>query len=141
MSKSDALCFRRRPASLSAGYCDVTAFTLAEVLVAVAIFAAAATAIFTAMRTSAAARHQGRMLTGSVLLAETLLAEVFVDQHRTFETRRGRQGPYTWQVHVAPTPVENLAAVKVTVAWPQQQKMRRYELFSLVHQPPSIEGK
>jgi hypothetical protein len=76
-----------------------------------------------------------------VLLAETLLAEVKTSQNIVFETRQGQQEPYSWKVHVAPTPIENLAAVRVEVNWLEQQRPQQYELLSLVYVELSVRGQ
>jgi general secretion pathway protein I len=116
------------------------AFTMVEVIVALAILGVTLIALFGAMRTCAAAAHHNRMLTGAVLLAESLLTETLLAENPTFQTTRGRKGLYQWQVQVAPTPVENLAAVKVTIQWARQPHPQSYELVGLLHVKASLEG-
>jgi prepilin-type N-terminal cleavage/methylation domain-containing protein len=119
----------------------VTGFTMVEVIVAVALLSTTIVAAFGAMRTCSIAAHHARMLSRSVLLAETLFAEVSLSQNPAYETREGRDDTYWWQVRIVQTPVENLAAVHVAVKWEEQQREQQYELFSLIHMKTSIEGK
>jgi general secretion pathway protein I len=107
-------------------------FTLVEVIVALTLLGIALLAVFGALRTCVQATHHARMLTGSVLVAERLLAEVRLDRQRAFATREGRTDLYRWRVRVAPTPVESLGAVYIQVTWPEQQRPQQYDLFSLV---------
>jgi general secretion pathway protein I len=109
------------------------AFTLVEVIVALTLLGIALLAVFGALRTCVQATHHARMLTGSVLVAERLLAEVRLDRQCVFATREGRADPYRWRLRVAPTPVESLGAVYVQVTWSEQQRQQQYDLFSLVH--------
>jgi hypothetical protein len=113
---------------------------MVEVVVALAILGTTIVAIFGAMRNCSRAAHHTRMLTKSVLLAETLLAEAKTLDVAVFETREGQQDPYTWTVQVAPTPVENLAAVRVEVKWLEQEREQQYELLSLICINLSVEG-
>ena len=122
------------------GY-TATAFTMVEVIVALAILSTSLIAIFGAMRTCSRAAHHTRMLTRSVLLAETKLAETRLTGNVAFETTEGREDLYRWQVRIAPTPVENLGAICVQVKWQEQQRRQQYELFSLVYMESSIKGK
>jgi len=131
----------KKPAGRRSCRRAATGFTMVEVIVALTLLGITLTAIFGAMRACSAAAHRARMLTGSVLLAESLLAETKLDENPVFQTRQGRDNLYSWQVQMTSTPVENLAAVRVTVEWPQQQRMQHYELVSLVHIKTSIEGK
>lgn len=107
-------------------------FTLIEVLVATAIVGTTMLAAFAAMRTCAAAAHHTRMLTKSSLLAESLLVEATMSDNTSFQTEQGRQDRYSWKVRIAPTPVENLGAVRVEVKWTERGREQKYELFSLV---------
>jgi general secretion pathway protein I len=109
------------------------AFTLVEVIVALALLGIALLAVFGALRTCVQATYHARMLTGSVLVAERLLAEVRLDRQRAFATREGQTDFYHWRVRVAPTPVESLGAVYVRVTWMEQQRQQQYDLFSLVN--------
>ncbi|MHC4154254.1 MAG: type IV pilus modification PilV family protein [Planctomycetota bacterium] len=115
-------------------------FTMVEVVVALAILGTTIVAIFGAMRNCSRAAHHARMLTKSVLLAETLLAEAKTSDVAVFETKEGQQDPYTWTVQVAPTPIENLAAVRVEVKWQEQEREQQYELLSLICINLSVEG-
>jgi Tfp pilus assembly protein PilE len=111
---------------------EATAFTMVEIVVALAILSITMVAVFGSMRTCAVAAHHTRMLTKSVLLAESLLAETMLSENTVYETREGRKDLYQWKVQIAPTPVENLGAVHVQVQWLEQQRSQQYELFSLV---------
>lgn len=114
---------------------------MVEVIVALAVLGTSIIAVFGAMSTCSMAAHHTRMLTKSVLLAESLLAEARLTENAVFETKEGREGSYRWQVRIAPTPVENLAAIHVQVKWQEQRRQQQYELFSLIHMKPLIEGK
>jgi hypothetical protein len=89
-------------------------------------------AAFAAMRTCASAAHHARMLTKSSLLAESLLVEATMSEKASFETKQGTTDKYSWKVRIAPTPVENLGAVRVEVKWTEQGREQKYELFSLI---------
>lgn len=117
------------------------AFTLVEVIVALGILAVAFLAVFTALRTCADAAHHAQMLTESVLLAETLLTQTALAQNLAFQTTTGSQGPFTWQVQVLQTPVENLALIAVKIEWTQQQRKQQYDLVSLLRIKPAFQGK
>jgi len=124
-----------RPETASVG------FTMVEVVVALAILATTVVAMFGAMRNCLTAAHHSRMLTGSVLLAETLLAEAILSEKMTFETKRGQQDSYRWQVQTVATPIENLGAIRVKVSWWEQQREQQYELLCLVQIKTTVEGK
>ena len=111
------------------------AFTMVEVIVALTLLGITTIAVFGALRTCAQATYHARMLTGSVLLAERLLAERRLDRQQALATRDGQEGLYRWRVRVAATPVESLGAVYVLVTWPEQQRQQQYELFSLLCLP------
>ncbi|MFC1677107.1 prepilin-type N-terminal cleavage/methylation domain-containing protein [Planctomycetota bacterium] len=112
-------------------------FTMVEVIVAIAILSTSMLAVFGVLRTCLAADSRSRMLTRSVLLAESLMTETMLKRNITYETTQGSKGPFNWQIQVAPTQMDNLGAVCVQVKWPRQQQ---YELFSLVHNPAVLEG-
>ena len=114
---------------------------MAEIIVALAILSTSMLAVFGVMRTCSAAAHHTRMLTKSVLLAESLLTEAKLNKNITFQTTQGRQDPYSWQIQIAPTPLENLTAICVQVKWTEQQRQQKYELVSLIHITQLIEGK
>jgi len=118
-----------------------TGFTMVEVIVALAILGISLAAVFGSMRMCSTASHHSRMLTKSVLLAESLLTEVKLDRNPVFETRRGQKGLYRWRVQIAAAPVENVGAICVRVKWQEQQRTQQYELLSLIHIKPAIEGK
>ena len=79
---------------------------------------------------------------GSVLLAETKLVEtrLRLSENAAFETTEGHEDLYRGEVRVAPSPVENLAAIRVRVKWLEQQRKQQYELFSLFYIKPAIRG-
>jgi general secretion pathway protein I len=114
-------------------------FTMVEVVVALAILGTTIIAVFGAMRSCSRAAHHTRMLTKSVLLAETLLAEAKTSELAVFETTQGQKDSYTWTVRIAPTPIENLGAIRVEVKWLEQQREQQYELLSLIYMRPSAE--
>lgn len=107
-------------------------FTMMEVVVALVILSTTIIAVFGAMQTCATAAHHTRMLTRSVLLAESLLVETRLSGNTAFETREGKEERYNWKVQIVPTPVESLGAIHVCVEWREQQRQQQYELLSLV---------
>ena len=119
----------------------LTAFTMVETIVALTILSISFLAVFTAMRTCSSAAGHTRMLTNAVLLAESLLSQAKLNDNIAFETRTGQKDRYNWQVQIAPTPIENLAAICIQVKWLQQQRQQKYELLSLINIASAIEGK
>jgi len=115
-------------------YChkNSAGFTMMEIIVALVILSTTVIAVFGAMQTCARAAQHTRMLTQSVLLAESLLVETRLSENTTFETREGHEDRYDWQVQIVPTPVESLGAICVCVKWREQQRLQQYELISLV---------
>jgi Tfp pilus assembly protein PilV len=103
-----------------------------EVVVALVILSTTIIAVFGAMQTCARAAHHTRMLTQSVLLAESLLVETTLSGNTAFETKEGQEDRYNWKVQIVPTPVESLGAIRVCVEWREQQRPQQYELFSLI---------
>lgn len=108
------------------------AFTLIEVVVAVALLATSVLAAVGALRTCAAAAYHARMLTQSVLLAERVLVSVRTSESRTLGTTQGQQEAFEWTVQTVATSVDDLAAVCVRVRWQEQQREQEFELRSLV---------
>jgi hypothetical protein len=105
---------------------------MVEIVVALTILSITIVAVFGAMRTCATAAHHTRMLTRSVLLAESLLVEARLSDNAVFETRQGQDDLYRWTIRIVPTPVESLGAIHVQVQWQEQLRPQQYELFSLV---------
>ena len=117
-------------------------FTMVEVVVSLVILSTTIIAVFGAMTTCLSGAHHTRRLMGSVLLAETKLVEtrLRLSENAVFETTEGHEDLYRWEVRVVPTPVENLAAIRVQVKWLEQQRKQQYELFSLFYIKPAIRG-
>jgi type II secretory pathway pseudopilin PulG len=103
-----------------------------EIVVALAILSITMVAMFGALRMCSAAAYHARMLTNSVLLAESLLTEASLNGHTAFETTEGQNDIYRWRIQITPTPVESLGAICVQVEWHEQQRPQQYELLSLV---------
>jgi hypothetical protein len=101
---------------------------MVEVLVALVILGTTIVAVFGALRSCSRAAHHTRMLTRSVLLANAKKSG-----EAAFETKEGQQDPNSWKVEIAPTPVDNLGAVRVEVRWLEQQQLQQYELLSLIY--------
>jgi prepilin-type N-terminal cleavage/methylation domain-containing protein len=116
-------------------------FTIIEVVVAIALMSTTMTAVFYALRACSKAAHHTRMLTVSVLLAESLLVEARLTENTAFETREGQNGSYSWKLQIASTPVENLGVIHVQVGWQEQQRQQQYELFSLIQMKSFTERK
>ena len=119
----------------------VSAFTMIEVIVSLAIMATALLAVFTAMRSSASAVTQAKMLTKATMIAESLLSEVLIADDLTFNTSQGRTDRFKWKIQIATTPIENLAAVYIEVSWTFANGSRHYELLSLRCIEPKFQGK
>jgi hypothetical protein len=113
---------------------------MVEVIVALALLSTTVIAIFGAMRSCSRASHHARMLTRSVLLAETLLAEVSLSENPVFASKEGQQDTFWYQVRIVPTPVESLGAVYVNVKWQEQQREQQYELLSLIYMSSPLTG-
>jgi len=124
-----------RPRESTAG------FTMVEIVVALAILSITIIALFGAMRTCSTAAHHTRMLTRSVLLAESLLVEARLSENTVFETRKGQDNLYRWKVQIVPTPIESLGAIQVQIEWQEQQRQQQYELFSLIQMKSFTERK
>jgi hypothetical protein len=114
---------------------------MVEVVVAIALLSTTMIAVFYAMRTCSTAAYHSRMLTESVLLAESLLVEARLAENSVFETKEGREDSYRWKVQIVPTSVEDLGAIHVQVKWQEQQRQQQYELFSLVQMKSFIERR
>jgi general secretion pathway protein I len=98
---------------------DSRAFTLLEVMVAVAILAIALVAILKANVQSLDTLVETRERTAASLLAASKMAEVEAVGAAGWSEFQGDFGEdypgYTWQVETAPTEVENLMRVAVIV--------------------------
>ena len=109
-----------------------SALTLLETLIALTLIGAALLALFTSLQACSAAARHACLLTRAVLLAETKLADLQTLERPTLTTQQDAAELFTWQVQLAPTAMENLAAVKITVSWREQQRPQRFELLSLL---------
>jgi len=109
----------------------ITAFTLVEVVVAMALLGFSMMATFAVLNRCSVAAHHAGCVSASVLMAERLINEVRMGSRSTYESTSGREGDYAWQVDVMPTPLDNLGAVCVTVQWREQGRAQSYELVSL----------
>ena len=114
---------------------------MVEIIVALAILSTSMLAVFGTLRMCTSANSASQRLTESVLLAERLLAEATLEDNVTYQTTNGREGVFSWQVHTAPTGMDNLAAVSVKIQWLNQQKPQEYKLYSLMHITALMEGK
>lgn len=118
----------------------VRGFTLAEVIIAMAIMSSSFLAVFGALRHCSGANSGNRRLTESVLLAEKLLNELKMNSRDvSYSQTSGQQGIYSWQITTRATGKDNLAAVRVQIQWQDRQRIREYTLYSLVR-IPLIEG-
>ena len=107
-------------------------FSVIEVIVAMAVLGVSTIAVFGALRTVSRAAYHTRMQTKAVLLAESLLAESRLSNDASYTTNQGTQGLYTWQVSIAPTSVEGLGKIMVTINWKEQQREQDYQLVSFM---------
>jgi len=120
---------------------SICGFTMVEIIVALAILSTSMLAVFGTLRMCTTAGSSSQRLTESVLLAEELLAQTTLNNKITYQTTRGSEGQFSWQIQTAPTGMDNLAAVCVKVQWLNQQKPQEYQLYSLMHIPVLMEGK
>jgi prepilin-type N-terminal cleavage/methylation domain-containing protein len=120
---------------------EIGGFTLVEIIVALAILSTSMLAVFGALRMCVTANSRSQRLTESVLLAERLMAEITLDNNVTYQSTKGSEGLFSWQIQTAPTGMDNLAAVCVTVQWLNQQRPQEYRLYSLMHIPALMEGR
>ena len=111
-----------------------------EVIVALALMGITCIAVFGVLRACSRAAHHSRMLTKSVLLAESLLAKTTVEEKPVFGLKNGEQDFFRWKVEVAPTEFEDLGAVRVEVNWMEQQREQEYQLCYLMRMKSSFEG-
>lgn len=107
-------------------------FTFIEVVVSLTLLGFGAMAVFAGLSACAGAAHHARLLTRSVLIAERLLVDAQLSRSPTFETRKGQEGAYLWQVRLASTPIEGLGAIHVQVTWSEQHRPQQYDLCSLI---------
>ncbi len=114
---------------------------MVEIIVALAILSTSMLAVFGALRMCTVANSSSQRLTESVLLAEKLLAEATLNNKITYRTTSGSERGFSWQIQMAPTGMDNLAAVCVKLQWLDQQKPQEYQLYSLMHIPVLMEGK
>ena len=105
---------------------------MVEVIVAITLLGTTMTAIFYVLRTCSTVSNHTRMLTGSVLIAENLFTETLMNENTAYETKEGQEGLYSWEMKIAPTPIENLGALHILIKWSEQQRQQQYELFSLI---------
>ena len=112
-----------------------------EIIVALTVLGISLVAIFGALRTCSQAERHCEMLTKAQFLAETLLNETMLKETIAFQTTKGQNGAFRWEVQTAPTEFENLGAVCVLVKWYEQQSNKSCKLYSLIHTPALIEGK
>ena len=99
---------------------------------ALGIMASSLLATLGVVRKCARVSYHNQQLSGSVHLAERLLGELRVNPPTALEEREGEEENYTWEMTIAETPVEGLAAVLVTVKWREQNREQDYELVTLV---------
>jgi Tfp pilus assembly protein PilV len=114
---------------------------MVEIIVSLAILSTAMLAVFATLRMCISANSSSQRLTESVLLAERLMAETTLDHNVTYQTTKGSERLLSWEIQTAPTGMDNLAAVCVTVQWLNQQRPQEYRLYSLMHIPALMEGK
>ncbi len=111
---------------------NTAGFTMVEVIVAMTLLGTTMTAIFYVLRTCSTISNHTRMLTGSVLLAESLFTETRLNENTAFETKEGEEGLYSWETKLVSTSIDNLGALHIVVKWKEQQRQQQYELFSLI---------
>jgi type II secretion system protein I len=123
-----------------------TGFTLIEVIVAMAVMATSMLAIFGVLGMCAAADSRCKELTKAVLLAERLLAEkrlveTVYQNTAAYQTKKGTDGRFDWQIETAPAGKDHLAAVSVEIRWRNQNKLQCYHLCSLIQIRSTLTGK
>ena len=105
---------------------------MVEVVVALGVMSTSLLATLGVIRSCSRAAYHSRMLDGSVLLAESLIGELHTTPPTAFEEIEGKKSPYQWQMILAETPVEGLAAVHIKITWQEQQRQQDYELITLI---------
>lgn len=120
---------------------EIAGFTMVEIIVTLAILSTSMLAIFGTLRMCTAADNSSQRLTEAVFLAEKLLSETMLSNQITYQTTKGSKDQFSWQIQTAPTGMDNLATVCVSIQWHHQQKLREYLLFSLMHIRDLKEGK
>lgn len=117
------------------------AFTMVEIIVALAILSTSVLAVFGVLRISLMANNNSQMLTKSALLAESLMSQTMLNKTVTYQTTQGKDEFFNWQIQVTPTDMDNLAAIAVKIQWIEQQKPQEFNLYSCVNISPAFEGK
>lgn len=107
-------------------------FTLVEVIVAMALLSISLMATFAVLHRCANAAHHAHCLSEAALMAERLMNEVRLGDRAQYHQLSGQESHYTWQVQVAPTPLDNLGAVCITIEWLEQNRAQQFELLSLI---------
>jgi hypothetical protein len=106
-----------------------------------AVLGVSAMAVFGTLHACNNAVHHMRMQTHAALLAERQMVETFLEGRRSFTTWTGAEGRFTWQVQVAPTPVEQLGSVTVTVHWTERQSGHSFSLVSYMQMQTFSQGQ
>jgi len=117
------------------------AFTMVEVIVALAIMGTTIIAVFGTLHACSKGAQHAKMLTESVLLAETLLIQAVLQENIAMQTTNGGNDTHSWKVRILPTPIESLAVVHVSVQWKEQNRPQQYNLVSALYIKPVLQGK
>ena len=125
----------------SGNNCLHRGFTMAEVIVAIAIMSTSLLAIFSTVRSCSMAADRNRKLTQSVLIAETLLNEQMLNEQIAYQSTQGQTDKYNWQIQIMQTDIENLAKIEITVAFGQQSAQQQYQLISFLYIKPETVSK
>lgn len=119
-------------------------FTLLEVLIAIAIFAAAGAAILQASASHLRAIQQLEELTLASMLANDLLQSAQLD--KTWPPRELQQGEvdfgqraWLWQMRSVVVPDQDLRELNVVVRLPEQPEQIFFQLKTFVGRP-SVQG-
>jgi len=111
-------------------------FTMAEVIVAIAIMSTSLLAIFGTARSCSMAADRNRKLSQAVLIAETLLNEQMLDEGIAYQSSQGSSDKYDWEIKILETDIENLAKIEIAVTIRQQSSRQEYELVSFLYIEP-----
>ncbi len=115
-------------------------FSLLEMLVAIAVLGFSLGALYQAVPGASRNVHLDEQYTYASVLAESLLANYQMvpieGMHESGET----EGGYAWQVITLPTPgnypenmeLGSLQNIEVTVSWHDGEKVRKFQLDSIV---------
>ncbi|MBL7106092.1 MAG: hypothetical protein ISS77_00605 [Phycisphaerae bacterium] len=116
-------------------------FSMVEIIIAMTIMATSLLAVFGVLSMCIRASNSNTNIAGAAILAESLLNEKRLEKNISYETTKGKESKFNWQIQVSPTEIDNLVAVAVKISWLQNQIPKEYQLISVMHIPAVLQGK